>query len=197
MGQIWGFAKGTSILWVAKFKGDNNSECRLSNGRSRSYKGIKLLLSAGKWVVAKLQGDKSASLSSMELYCPWILDPSAFPENRQSPIASVQRMRSTLASHSAVPCGMNRQQRWGMEWWWMDSPTFRPWILEFQGLKCLRDSSSNQQNKGFYSIFQALKSKFQGPPHLLPSERTLNEWTPIARFESQHNERRVCEDSFL
>ena len=25
-------------------------------------------------------------------------------------------------------------------------------------------------------------------------ERMLNEWTPIARFESQHNERRVCED---
>ena len=28
-------------------------------------------------------------------------------------------------------------------------------------------------------------------------ERMLNEWTPIARFESQHNERRVCEDQFL
>ena len=25
-------------------------------------------------------------------------------------------------------------------------------------------------------------------------ERMLNEWTPIARFESQHDERRVCED---
>ena len=25
-------------------------------------------------------------------------------------------------------------------------------------------------------------------------ERMLNEWTPIARFKSQHNERRVCED---
>ena len=25
-------------------------------------------------------------------------------------------------------------------------------------------------------------------------ERLLNEWTPIARFKSQHNERRVCED---
>ena len=24
-------------------------------------------------------------------------------------------------------------------------------------------------------------------------ERMLNEWTPIAWFESQHNERRVCE----
>ena len=28
-------------------------------------------------------------------------------------------------------------------------------------------------------------------------ERMLNKWTPIARFESQHNERRVCEDSSL
>ena len=25
-------------------------------------------------------------------------------------------------------------------------------------------------------------------------ERMLNEWTPIAQFESQHNEHRVCED---
>ena len=25
-------------------------------------------------------------------------------------------------------------------------------------------------------------------------ERMLNEWTPIARSESPHNERRVCED---
>ena len=44
------------ISWVAKFKGDHSSECKLSNGRSRSYREIKLLLSAGKWVVAKLQG---------------------------------------------------------------------------------------------------------------------------------------------
>ena len=36
-------------------------------GGSRSYKIIKLRLSAGKWVVATLQGDKSASQSSMEL----------------------------------------------------------------------------------------------------------------------------------
>ena len=28
-------------------------------------------------------------------------------------------------------------------------------------------------------------------------ERTLNEWTPIARFEAQHNESRACEDQFL
>ena len=25
--------------------------------------------------------------------------------------------------------------------------------------------------------------------------RMLNEWTPIARFESQHNERKVCDNS--
>ena len=29
-------------------KGDNNSECKLSNGWSQSYKVIKLLLAAGK-----------------------------------------------------------------------------------------------------------------------------------------------------
>ena len=47
----------------------------MSNGRSRSCKVIKLLLSAGIWVVGKSQGDKSASQSSMELYYPWISGP--------------------------------------------------------------------------------------------------------------------------
>ena len=31
-------------------------------------------------------------------------------QNRQSPIASVQRTRPTLGSHSAVPCGTNVKQ---------------------------------------------------------------------------------------
>ena len=31
-------------------------------------------------------------------------------QNRQSPIASVQRKRSTLANHSAAPCGTNERQ---------------------------------------------------------------------------------------
>ena len=44
-------------------QGDKNSECKLSNLWSRSYKVIELLLSAGKWVAAKLQGDTSASQS--------------------------------------------------------------------------------------------------------------------------------------
>ena len=73
--RFWGVAKASSVSWVAKFKGDKNSECKLSNGWSQSYKVIKLLLSIGKCVVAKLQGDKSASHSSMELYYPWISGP--------------------------------------------------------------------------------------------------------------------------
>ena len=59
--------KGSSISWVAKLKGDETAERNLSNGWSRSYTAIKLLLSAGRCVVAKLQGDKSASQSCMEL----------------------------------------------------------------------------------------------------------------------------------
>ena len=47
--HFWGVAKGSSISWIAKFKEDDQtSECKLSNGRSRSYREIKLLLSAGK-----------------------------------------------------------------------------------------------------------------------------------------------------
>ena len=61
-----------------------------------------------------------------------ILVPCLDGQNRQSPIASVQRSRSTLASHSAI--------------------------------------------------------------HV---EGMLNERTPIARFESRRNERKVWEDSFL
>ena len=44
----WGVAKGCSVSWVAKFKGDKNSECKLSNGWSRSYTVINMLLSARK-----------------------------------------------------------------------------------------------------------------------------------------------------
>ena len=44
--HLWGVAKGSSISWVAKFKGDKNSECKLSNGWSRSYGETKPLLSA-------------------------------------------------------------------------------------------------------------------------------------------------------
>ena len=72
--KLW-ITKGSSISWVAKFKGDKNSECKLSNGWLRSYKVMKLLLSPGKGVVEKLQGDKLVSQSSMELYYPWISGP--------------------------------------------------------------------------------------------------------------------------
>ena len=34
--------------WVAKLKGDKNSECKLSNTMVASYKVLKLRLSAGK-----------------------------------------------------------------------------------------------------------------------------------------------------
>ena len=56
--QKWGVVRGSSISWVAKFKGDKiqNGSCQMG-------------------VVAKLQGDKSASQSSMELYYPWISGP--------------------------------------------------------------------------------------------------------------------------
>ena len=46
--KYWGVAKGSSVSWVAEFKGDKNSECKLSNGWSRSYKVIKMLLTVGK-----------------------------------------------------------------------------------------------------------------------------------------------------
>ena len=67
-------SKKRAVAWppwcAPKLKGDENSECKLSNGWSPSYKVIKLFLSARKWAVAKFQGEKSASQSSMELYFP-------------------------------------------------------------------------------------------------------------------------------
>ena len=59
------------FMGLAKLKKDKSPEWKLSNGWLRSYKEIKLPLSAGYWVVAKLQWEKSASQASMELYYPW------------------------------------------------------------------------------------------------------------------------------
>ena len=90
---LWGVAKGSSISWLAKFKGDKTPECKLSNGRSRSYRETKLLLSSGIWVVTKIQGDKSASHSSMELMTHGFLDPSAFPDSTQCFTFTVSELR--------------------------------------------------------------------------------------------------------
>ena len=54
--QRWGVAKGSSISGVAKFKGDKTSECKLSNGWSRSYKEVKLLISAGNMSAREVTG---------------------------------------------------------------------------------------------------------------------------------------------
>ena len=77
---FWGVAKGSSVSWVAKFKGDENSECKLSNGWSRSYREIKPLRSAGnEWSRSCKEINRHPSL-------PWnfithgFLDPSAFPD---------------------------------------------------------------------------------------------------------------------
>ena len=77
---IWGVVKGSSVSWVAKFKGDKISECRLSNGWSRSYKVIKLFfLHGNEW-------SRSYGEIDQHLNLPWnvithgFLDPSAFPD---------------------------------------------------------------------------------------------------------------------
>ena len=76
----WGVAKGSSVSWVAKLKGDKKSERKLSNGWSRSSREIKPLLSAGnEWSRSYREIDQHPSL-------PWnfithgFLDPSAFPD---------------------------------------------------------------------------------------------------------------------
>ena len=79
----WGVAKGSSVSWVAKFKGGTNSECKLTNGWSRSYKVIKLVLSAGN--------ERSRSYKEINQHpsLPWnfithgFLDPSVFPDLRK------------------------------------------------------------------------------------------------------------------
>ena len=48
--QRQGVVKGSSASWVAKFKGDENSECKLSNGWSRSYREINcFFLQRNEW----------------------------------------------------------------------------------------------------------------------------------------------------
>ena len=78
--SVWGIAQGSSISWVAKFMGDKTSECKLSNGWSRSYKEIKLLPPAGEGEVAKLQGDNQHPNLPWNFKTHGFLDPSAFPE---------------------------------------------------------------------------------------------------------------------
>ena len=48
---------------------------------------------------------------------------------------------------------------WGVEWWWMDSPDFRPWILEFQGLTSL----------DFTGSFRPWKVNFRAWDSAIPS----------------------------
>ena len=91
--RFWGVGKGSSISWVVKFKGDKSSEWKLSNGWSRSYREIKPLL-----LVAMLQGDTSASQSSMELYYPWISGP-------------LRVSRQVLAIHSTTPNPPNNKKK--------------------------------------------------------------------------------------
>ena len=69
----WGVAKGSSVSWVAKFKGDKNSECKLSNGWSRSYKVIRLLLSArNEWSRSYREKNQHPNL-------PWNFITHGFP----------------------------------------------------------------------------------------------------------------------
>ena len=70
--QNRGLAKGSSGSWVAKLKGDEKTECKLPNGRSRSCREMNLLLSARKLATAKRQKDKSATLVSTQLCDPSI-----------------------------------------------------------------------------------------------------------------------------
>ena len=103
LGCYWGVAKGSSVSWVAKFKGDKKSECKLPNGRSRSYKVIRLLLSArNEWSQRYREKNQHPSL-------PWsfithgFLDPSAFPELHmvipsQSPVDAAIRMEEGITS---------------------------------------------------------------------------------------------------
>ena len=58
--DFWGVAKGSSVSWVAKFKGDKNLECKLAKGWSRSDKVIKLLLSARKLSLPGSHGMESS-----------------------------------------------------------------------------------------------------------------------------------------
>ena len=49
------------MSWVAKFQGGKKFRTQAVKEQSQSYREIKLLVSAGKEVVANFPGDKSAS----------------------------------------------------------------------------------------------------------------------------------------
>ena len=80
-------------------------ECNLSNGRSQSYKVIELLLSAGQWVVVKLQGDQSASqvfhgtLWPMDWELAGPLQESSGPSGPKTPLSA----RESVPEKRGVP----------------------------------------------------------------------------------------------
>ena len=79
----WGIAKGSSVSWVAKLKRYKNSERKLSNGWSGSYKVIKLLLSAGQWVVASYREISQHPNLPLNFITHGFLHPSTFPEEKK------------------------------------------------------------------------------------------------------------------
>ena len=70
---------------------------------------------------------------------------------------------------------------------------FDPWASGRKG----RERPQKIRNKKFMFMLFFFPDMERQLSQAIPPfhvERMLNERTPIARFESQHNERRVCED---
>ena len=110
---------------------------------------IKLLLSARTWVVAKLQGDKSASQSSMELYYTWISRPPIrfFPKSEGKDPAPQSAKKSEGSRHEIRE--KKRSARSGPHNYKRVPPPPPPPPAEFWRRVGLYWSSSKKSRKGF------------------------------------------------
>ena len=122
-------------------------------------------MQAVKWVVAKSQGDKTASfcteMSGGEVTGRYISIPIF-----QKPFKNVSKSMIRQASRGLERSG---------------GPV--------AGVKILKLDGPNRQSPVFSERSQLSQAILQ-----FHVERMLHEWTPTARFESRHNERRVYDD---
>ena len=76
-----------------------NASCQMGGREVRRWQ--KLLLSAGKWVVAKLQGDNQHPSLPWNFITHGILDPSAFPDELQTELQGISAARSQCGHFSS------------------------------------------------------------------------------------------------
>ena len=134
---MWSVVKGSSISWVAKLQGDRNSECKLSNGWSQSYKETNLLFAAGN------EWSQSCRGKNQHPNLPWyfmthgFLDLSTFPDHGLFHSSWTSRKIAPKIHATCLSTGHNNGDRKGTKKKLCDKD-FAERSDEFSGAICLK-----------------------------------------------------------